>query len=135
MLITNHIPAFDSRTYGFKKLLLLIQSDENEFEVQEGTGIHYVRSVSRKWGWKEHLYMTITVLPSVKSKIFQLEKPTVLSQPLYLFLVIPHVCAYKVPICAGMPPYLQVAQFMNYDVIYYVFWRAEKSGVYGDCTI
>ena len=41
-------PAFDSRTYGFKKLLLLIQSGENEFEVQERTGIHYVRSVSRK---------------------------------------------------------------------------------------
>ena len=40
-------PAFDSRTYGFKKLSLLIQSDEDVFEVQERAGVPYVRSASR----------------------------------------------------------------------------------------
>ena len=36
-------PAFDSRTYGFKKLLLLIQSEPEEFEIQERELNYYVR--------------------------------------------------------------------------------------------
>ena len=41
-------PTFDSRTYGFKKLSLLIQSDEDVFEVQERAGVPYIRSTFKK---------------------------------------------------------------------------------------
>lgn len=46
-------PAFDPRTYGFKKLLLLIQSDPDEFETRQHTTgdnppIYYVRVKSQQ---------------------------------------------------------------------------------------
>jgi hypothetical protein len=51
---------------------------------------------------------------------------SIVVKPIDLFLVVWHISVKEIPITMGMPFDFQMANFMQYNIVYPVFWRFDE---------